>query len=351
MARAERKTEIEHFILSAVDFDGRDIARRLQERFGITRQAASKHIGRMVENGDLKIVDGTHKPFTYHVPSIVLVSEEMSLKGLSEDKVWYDLMASYFESQPQNIRDIAAFGFTEMVNNALDHSGGDTLKCKLRVSGAMITLSVADNGIGIFDKIQQALGLADKRHSVLELAKGKFTTDPRRHSGEGIFFSSRAFDRFTICSRDLHFYHERHDWLFDAEDRQTNGTIVIMSMRPWAEHTLKQVYDKFSTNGDALYGFTRTILPVRLAVVGAENLVSRSQAKRILAGLDRFQEVIFDFEHIDQIGQSFADEIFRVFANDHTEIDLVAINTKLDVEQMIQRALRAKTEQSNLFET
>jgi len=32
------------------------------------------------------------------------------------------------------------------------------------------------------------------------LAKGKLTTDPKRHSGEGIFFSSRMFDEFDILS-------------------------------------------------------------------------------------------------------------------------------------------------------
>ena len=54
--------------------------------------------------------------------------------------------------------------------------------------------------MGIFKKIQKALDLLDERHAILELAKGKLTTDPKHHTGEGIFFTSRMFDEFTILS-------------------------------------------------------------------------------------------------------------------------------------------------------
>ena len=68
-----------------------------------------------------------------------------------------------------------------------------------------VKFTIKDDGIGIFTKIQQDFNLSDKRHSILELAKGKLTSDPLRHSGEGIFFTSRMFDRFVILSEDLTF--------------------------------------------------------------------------------------------------------------------------------------------------
>ena len=57
-----------------------------------------------------------------------------------------------------------------------------------------------------------------------------------------------------------------------------------------------------------------THIPLRLAEYGEDNLVSRSQAKRVLARVDRFEEVILDYSGIRAVGQAFADEIFRVFA-------------------------------------
>ena len=66
--------------------------------------------------------------------------------------------------------------------------------------------------------------------------------------------------------------------------------------------------------------------------------MSRSQAKRLLARVDRFSIVIFDFATVESIGQAFADEIFRVFERAHPNIKLVAINTSKSIDQMINRA-------------
>jgi len=56
-----------------------------------------------------------------------------------------------------------------------------------------------------------------------------------------------------------------------------------------------------------------------------------------LARVDRFQEVLLDFSGVEMIGQAFADQIFRVFRNEHTDIKLVRINTNDDVEKMVHR--------------
>lgn len=72
-------------------------------------------------------------------------------------------------------------------------------------------LVIHDDGEGIFHKITKQLKLCDERHAVLELAKGKFTTDPKNHTGEGIFFSSRMFDDFAILSGTVYFTHDTHN--------------------------------------------------------------------------------------------------------------------------------------------
>lgn len=48
-------------------------------------------------------------------------------------------------------------------------------------------------------------------------------------------------------------------------------------------------------------------------------LDSRSQAKRLLARVDKFKKVIFDFDDVEPIGQAFADEVFCVFAKQHID--------------------------------
>jgi uncharacterized protein (DUF1330 family) len=80
------------------------------------------------------------------------------------------------------------------------------------------------------------------------------------------------------------------------------------------------------------------VIPVRLARMGAESLVSRSQAQRLLARVDRFKVVLFDFRDVETIGQAFADEIFRVYAKGHPEVELLPIHASVQVQQMISRA-------------
>lgn len=269
--------------------------------------------------------------------------------GLTEDRVWFSDVAPLLGSLPANVREIAHYGLTEMVNNAIDHSEGNGVEVMTDLSRGRLTLTVGDDGIGIFRKITRALDLPDERLALLELAKGKLTTDPRRHSGEGIFFASRMFDRFVIASGDLVYEHDaaEPDDLFvdvDATDDGRRGTHVFMQLAAGSPRTSAGVFEAYSSGPDD-HAFAKTVVPVRLAKVGEDNLVSRSQAKRLLQRVDRFRCVVLDFTGVSTIGQAFADEIFRVFANEHPEVELLHTHAVPDVQQMIRRAEVLRDEQ------
>jgi len=85
--------------------------------------------------------------------------------------------------------------------------------------------------------------------------------------------------------------------------------------------------------------FTITHVPVGLARYGDENLVSRSQAKRLMARVEKFREVVLDFSGVNTIGQAFADEIFRVFQQLHPDVKLRWFNANAEVEAMVKRAI------------
>jgi uncharacterized protein (DUF1330 family) len=184
-------------------------------------------------------------------------------------------------------------------------------------------------------------GLYDARESILELAKGKLTTDPQNHSGEGIFFTSRAFDSFAIISRNLYFTHqtEKDDWLIDI-DSDTPGTSIYLRLSNTCPRTMKELYDEYAEPDE--YSFNKTRVPVKLARYEGEKLVSRSQAKRLVSRFEKFSTVILDFEDVEEIGQAFADEIFRVFASNHPEVKLITAHATDAVNKMILRALAVK---------
>ena len=114
-----------------------------------------------------------------------------------------------------------------------------------------------------------------------------------------------------------------------------------MTIDARSKRDLKTVLDEYATADVGDFGFTKTRVPVEPARLGDENFVSRSQAKRLLARLDRFRDVILDFNHIDSIGQAFADEIFRVYKIQHPEVNILPINANEDVMRMIFRAMRS----------
>ena len=133
---------------------------------------------------------------------------------------------------PRNVIDTWQFCFTEMLNNAKDHSEGTLVHVAVVRTAADTRITLNDNGIGIFKKIQNALNLLDERHAVLELSKGKLTTDPQGHTGQGIFFTSRLLDSFDLLSGACFFTHKSgddQDWIVEVSEPRS-GTSVIMKL-------------------------------------------------------------------------------------------------------------------------
>lgn len=340
----KRGETVRRFILENTTGHPNDIAAFTGRHFGISRPAVLKHVRKLVDKGLLQF-EGTNRNRKYSLcPLIDQAWDYLPENVEGEDWLWHQDIAPLLTRTSPNILDILQHCFTEMFNNIIDHSGGNAAHVHLTVNAINTEIMLSDNGEGIFVKIQKELGLLDERHAVLELSKGKLTTDPSRHTGEGIFFSSRLVDHFAILSGGIYFSHEHQsdiDWIAERKKFE-NGTCVFMKIRNDSQRTSKEVFDQYSPEEND-YAFTKTVVPVRLAQYGDELLVSRSQAKRLLVRVDRFKTVLFDFTDVKSIGQAFADEVFRVFQNNHPEIELVPICTNKDVEQMIKRAVAASS--------
>lgn len=343
-ARGER---VRNFILGNLAAHPADIVRYTAESFKISVQAVQAHLRNLVNEGAV-IPAGRTRNRTYRLAPLKTWHRHYEIgPDLAEDYAWQDL-APELQSLPSNIERIWSYCFTEMFNNAIDHSGGQWIQVSMTRTAATTEVMIIDNGVGIFKKIQSAMRLLDPRHAVLELAKGKFTTDPARHSGEGIFFSSRSVDNFCILSEGVFFTHDHgdpQDWILEVD--RSSGTIVRMRLHNHTSRTLRSVFDMFTSDTDPDYGFTKTVVPVKIAQYGDDNLISRSQAKRLLSRIEVFRTVILDFEGVSSVGQAFADEIFRVFQLQHPEVHLVAVNTSEEVKNMISRATSGLSSSSN----
>lgn len=338
MARPSRSAEIDAALLRAVVAHPRNLVGMVAAQLGLSGARVGMQVRQLVADGYLRR-EGTTRP-TYTLGRNRRFQQRCLREGLAEDSIWFTRLSPLLRDVSSSVLDIAHHGVTEMINNAIDHSGAKHIVVHMDLRDGLLSLMIADDGVGIFRKIAHALDLPDERLALLELSKGKFTTDPRNHSGEGVFFTSRMFDSFRIASGGLVFSHDEQqdrDVLFDFDDVPQEGTVVFMAIDVTSTRTAKQVFDEYSSGSDD-YTFAKTVVPVRLAQVGDENLISRSQAKRLMLRVDRFRHVVLDFSGVNAVGQAFADEIFRVFALAHPEVELVSVHAVPEVQQMIRRA-------------
>jgi anti-sigma regulatory factor (Ser/Thr protein kinase) len=350
MAR-QQDPEIHEFILYNVEAHPADISSLAMKKFGISRTSAVRYLDRLVERG-LISAEGKTRSRRYSLKPMVNEYITRESDGIwTEDNVWRENVRPLMRDVGQNVIDVCQYGVTEMVNNVLDHSQSSTVELIYTQTYTTIAIWVIDKGVGIFNKLQHDFRLDDARTALLELIKGKLTSNRREHSGEGIYFTSRMFDGFTILSGHLFYGRSRRDgdgWLIETSEKQeeTRGTSVRMIIRTNAEWTTREVFEKYQGEGEDIR-FRRTHVPILLGRYPGEQLVSRSQARRILARVNEFSEVLLDFEGVNQIGQAFADEIFRVFMSNHPRTTLVALNTNDSIDRMIKYVQRTEGDVSS----
>lgn len=311
---------------------------------GVSRQAAQQRLRRLVESGALDAA-GKARARRYFAPGASSAREVWRYRNesLEEDAIWRELRlrSRHLKRLRGRSLEILRYAFTEIMNNAIDHSGSREVAVAVEPSGDRIAIEVIDEGVGIWRQIQTAYGLGSPTEALAELSKGKVTTKPERHSGEGIFFVSKAVDLFQIESGGLRWAVDniRDDIATGTPEGLIAGTKVRFEVARATTRSLEELFASFTTE----YEFDKTRTLVRLFAHGT-SFVSRSEAKRVVAGLERFKEVILDFDRVGLVGQAFADEVFRVWATEHPGTMVRPVNMSEGVRFMVDRAVRAATE-------
>lgn len=337
-----RPQKIRSFLLDRISGHPKDIVSQAMREFNVTRPTIHQHLNKLIHDKQVLKTGRTFGAAYYLVSAFDKNLKFEIVPGLEEHQVWNDYFRPPFTVFPKNIMEICEYGFSEILNNAIDHSEGHEVTIGTSLKEDHINIDIIDNGVGIFRKIKNAFNLSSERDSILQLAKGKLTTDPENHSGEGIFFTSRAMDNFFIWSYELRYVrnNQEEDWFFDDEKIQNNGTGVSMEINIHSTQTLAEVFKQYTTlDAEDIPRFDKTHIFISLAKQGEERFVSRSQAKRILSGLEQFSEVILDFNSVQTVGQGFVDEVFRVFQNKFPDIKITYRNANKNVTFMIERSL------------
>ena len=162
-------------------------------------------------------------------------------KNLSEDFILKDIYREtlIFSDLRENVKTVLEYAFSEMMNNAIEHSCSESVDFNMRLKGNIIDFSIKDKGIGIFNNIREKKNLPGIYEAIQDLIKGKQTTVPEFHSGEGIYFTSRIADYFLIKSslKKIVFDNENHD-VYIKDCRFSRGTEVYFRLKSNSEKEL-----------------------------------------------------------------------------------------------------------------
>ncbi|HSI57963.1 MAG TPA: DUF4325 domain-containing protein [Ideonella sp.] len=343
MARIELPA-LTQWITTAAQQHGDDLPAQLMARLSIGRRAASNLLARLVEAQWLLRDDsapGARRKPVYRPGVLKQVVCRYPLAGLQEDLPWSRDFGPYFDLAPNVLR-IARHAFTELVNNAIDHSGGSQVTVSVRQTAMHLQMLVSDDGCGVFDSLQRSFEIADPQLAMIELCKGKLTSQPDRHCGQGLFFTSRLADVFDLHANQQAFQHRgwgSAGW-YAGKPMARQGSSIFFGLALESTRTLDEVLRAHSADG-AGYGFEATSVPLRLLAGPEGALESRAQAKRVASRLQQFRRVEVDFSGVDDVGPAFADELFRVFSRSHPGLEMQPVGMAPRVAAMIASVRQA----------
>lgn len=330
----EKKRSIILYLLEKIERKDEGISKTVSQVFSVNQNTVHTYINELVhENIIIRVKRGqyelTKKKYAYEL--------WRDQGDLDTDTYAYDhCLQEHICDLPSNVQHIWSYAFSEMINNVMDHSEAENARIIIEQDYLSTGVVIADDGIGIFEKIKEHFGFPSLDEAICELFKGKLTTDSANHSGEGIFFSSKMMDDFFIVSSGKIFTNNKYDnsKIIDIAASNVKGTCVIMSLSNFTHKNPQEVFDLYA-NEDG--GFIKTKIPMKN--IFDTSPVSRSQAKRVCNRLEKFKEVVIDFEGLQWMGQGFAHQLFVVFAKEHPDIKLVPINMNEDVTKMYNHVI------------
>jgi anti-sigma regulatory factor (Ser/Thr protein kinase) len=305
---------------------------------GVSRQMAHRILSRLVDDGIL-VRSGAGRSVSYRDSGGLPFVRRYPRAVIAEDRVFGEVSAACraVNTLAKPARSILQYAFTEILNNAIEHSRGREIELRIEEAPDGLAFTIADDGVGAFANLRKILHLESDMVALQELSKGKLTTLPAGHTGEGIFFTSKAVRVFEMSSCGLRWTVDnvRNDTAVGSSQVQ-RGTVVRVEITRKPRRTLAKLFAEYTDD----FAFTKTRIVVKLFTLGTR-FISRSEARRVLANLEKFRSVVLDFSGVEEIGQGFADEIFRVWKASHPAIKLEAVSMSAPVAFLVRRATGA----------
>ena len=335
------KEQVIQYMLKLIAANDKKLVSKILDAFDgeISKSSVYNCLNKLCEEGIIKN-NGT----SYELVTTEHSFEYQNNGSLGEDRIFEKDIAPLIAGLPQNVFSVWRYAFTEMMNNAIEHSAASAICVAVLKNALSTVIIIADNGMGIFNNIRNYVKKEKNEDISLEesatlLFAGKFTTAESMHSGEGIFFTSHLMDSFMIVSESVVFSRDNFsDLNFESHTFDDQSTTVIMELDNNSKKTTREIFNRFS---DIDEGFIKTQIPIA-HIFSCAGPVSRSEARRLGELIVKFKEIELDFINVEEVGQAFVHELFIVWQRNNPDVKLTVSNACDDVDFMIRRVINTK---------
>ena len=328
--------KIKQFILNNISFHQKDIIYTAINQFGISRQAALKHMNALIDDNMVMAYGKTRDRRYKLIPQVnynktIPINNEFILHDVLQENFLLHL-----KSLPKNIFQICEYSIEALVNNIVEHSQASNLYVKLFLTYSDLNIIISDNGSGLLENIKSKLDLEIVELAALELAKGQITTDLFQNSGEALNTIFHLFDKVKVDSSGygIVYVSNREQWDIKYST-QKQGTRVHLQINPNSNRTCDKIFQKLFNKKERCIR-----IPISLLKEPNKNsLISKQQARNIFWNIDSINVIQFDFYNIDLIGPAFADELVRKSRSINRDVVIEWFNHNSTIDLLMKRAL------------
>ena len=246
----EKRNSIKRYLLEKIRNQNTDYIKKTMNNFQISVTTVKRYLKELLEQGILEEQKQSECGYRLKTEEYRFAYDASDF--LVEDKIYFQDILPLLQNISKEVSAIWSYAFMEMMNNAIEHANAEHVSCYVKKDALYTEISITDDGIGIFENIRAYLEKecgysADIQDSILELYKGKLTTQSEAHPGEGIFFVSKVLREFAIWSGQSVFTAGRYteEKLIQSHlilyytSLKSIGTMVVMKLENDTTHTLK----------------------------------------------------------------------------------------------------------------
>jgi DNA-binding transcriptional ArsR family regulator len=230
MSRPQTES-IREFILDRVAGGPKSVARQVAQAYGISRQAANRHLDALVDAGLLE-EEGATRSREYRLRRMSLLNRELRVTPvLNAERLWDDHIAPVLASDRAAVRDLCRGAFGELIRNVIAHAQAQWITVAFSATARDIDISISDDGRGIFHLLAERVGLGDV-HATAELMARRANARSTDFPAARLILLARNFESFANSSSGLtlSFESTQDAWLL-CEDDAAPGTRIALRLR------------------------------------------------------------------------------------------------------------------------